>query len=139
MLENVSYLGHELTKSTFSLQKEPKGKGYYKYDVTIGDEFSFIEVSNDNQEHLHNEISVLLKSFVHGFENDSDVQVFTLDIEFYVRFELDKEQFMEQNFAIDNEWFFVNFANVASKSIIDSILSHTALKGTFIPAHRLTE
>ena len=72
MLEKVSYLGHELIKSSFSLEKEPRGKGYYKYNVSIGDEFSLSEVHNDEEEHLHNEISILLKSFVHGFEKDSD-------------------------------------------------------------------
>ncbi|PMO05159.1 hypothetical protein BCT19_11805 [Vibrio splendidus] len=139
MLENISYLGHELVQSKFSLEKEPQGKGYYKYNVAIGEEFSFVEVHDDENEHLHNEISISLNSKVLGFEKDSEDPVFSLDIDFFVRFELDKEIFIEQEYAKDNEWFFMNFANIASKSIIDSVLSHTALKGTFIPAHRLPE
>ena len=83
MLRKVSYLGHELVKSSFSLEKEPKGKGYYKYDVSNGDEFLFSEVHNNEEEHLHNEISISLNSFVHGFEKDSEEPVFTLDIEFF--------------------------------------------------------
>lgn len=139
MLEEVSYLGHELVNSTFSLKKEPRGKGYYKYNVSIGDQFSFVEVHDDEGKHLHNEISISINSFVHGFEKNSEEPVFIMDIEFIIRFELDKDQFMEQDYAIENEWFFMNFSSIASKTIIDSILSHTALKGTFIPAHRLPE
>ena len=140
MLKKVSYLGHELVKSSFSLEKEPRGKGHYKYNVSIGDEFRFSEVHDEEkEEHLHNEIAISSNSFVHGFEKDSDEPIFTLDIEFIIRFELDKEQYIEQDYAEENEWFFMNFANIASKSIIDSTLSHTALKGTFIPAHRLPE
>ncbi|WNJ97729.1 hypothetical protein RND59_16500 [Vibrio ruber] len=139
MLEEVSYLGHELVNSSFSLKKEPRGKGYYKYNISIGDKFNFFKTHDDEGEHLHNEISISINAFVHGFEKDSEALVFIMDIEFIIRFELDKGQLMEQDYAMENEWFFMNFASIASKTIIDSILSHTALKGTFIPAHRLPE
>ncbi|SJN59809.1 hypothetical protein VR7878_03706 [Vibrio ruber DSM 16370] len=43
MLEEVSYLGHELVNSSFSLKKEPRGKGYYKYNLSIGDKFNFLK------------------------------------------------------------------------------------------------
>ncbi|EOW9180303.1 hypothetical protein [Vibrio cholerae] len=139
MLKKVSYLGHELVSSSFSLKKEPKSKGFYKYNISIGDEFSFVNVHRSEGEHLHNEISISIDSYAHGFEKDSEEPVFIIDINFIIRFEIDKDQFIEKDYAIENEWFFMNFASIASKSIIDSILSHTALKGTFIPAHRLPE
>lgn len=139
MLEKISYLSHELIKSSFALIKEPEGKGYYKYNVEFGEEFRFDEVSDENEQHLHNEIVISLNSFVNGFEKNTNDPVFTLEIDFIVRFELDKEHFIEQKDARNNDWFFMNFASIASKSIIDSILAHTALKGTFIPAHRLSD
>ncbi|HIF9111637.1 TPA: hypothetical protein ACX6O7_004111 [Photobacterium damselae] len=139
MLEKISYLGHELTSSKFALLKEPKGKGYYKYGVSIGDKFEFNEILNDEDVHIHNEITISIFSFVHGLEKDTENEVFQLDIEFLIRFELEKDNYIEKHHALDYEWFFMNFAGIASKSITDTLLSHTALKGTFIPAHRLSD
>jgi len=133
MLEKVSYLGYELVNSSFSLLNVPKGKGHYKYSVNQDGDFRFSEVTNDG-EHVHNEITISVNSHVHGFVEGSDDPVFTLDAKFLVTFELDKADFIEEEFAIENKWFFMNFAAIASKSIIDSTLSHTALKGTFIPS-----
>lgn len=137
MLKKLAYLGHELTNSNFSLDREPKSKGYYRYSVNVDDMFCFNEVNNEKEEHIHNEISISIASSIHGFEKESDEPVFTLDIKFVIRFEINKDEYIEEKFALDNNWFFMNFAHIASKDIIDSILSHSPLKGTFIPAHRL--
>jgi hypothetical protein len=137
MLNKISYLGHELVKSSFSLEKDPQGKGYYKYNVSVAEnEFSFSEVHDNNHGHSHNELSMVLNTFVYGYEKKSEDPVFKLDIKFIIRFELNKSDVIEQDYALDNEWFFINFASIASKEIIDSILSHTALKNTFIPSYR---
>jgi len=138
MLEKMSYLGHELLDSSFKLIKVPEGKGYYKYRVGIDDLFDFSEIK-DGEEHLKNELTISAVASVKGNEEESDEPVFNLDIKFVIRFEMDKEDYIEQEAALENEWFFMNFVNIASKEIIDSILSHTALKGTFIPSHRLPE
>jgi|AntAceMinimDraft_1070359.scaffolds.fasta_scaffold216096_1 hypothetical protein len=138
MLEQISYLGHELIKSTFLLAKDPSGKGYYKYNVAIPEDLIFSRVhKEEDDEHLYNEIFISINSHVYGFEADSDEEVFSLDLEFNIRFKLSNDQSFDESSASKNVWFFINFANIASKSIIDSTLSHTSLKGTFIPAHRL--
>lgn len=107
--------------------------------MSVGDQFRFSEVHADENIHSHNEVHISLNTSVNGFEKSSDDTVFALDIEFIIRFELDKNHLIEKEDAMENEWFFLNFAGIASKTIIDSILSHTALKGTFIPAHRLED
>lgn len=139
MLEKLSYLGHELTSSSFKLLiKDPIGKGYYRYNVGIDDSFNFSEIKN-GEEHLKNEIIISAVATVNGNERESDDSVFTLEVKFFIRFELDKEDYIEKDYAKENKWFFLNFASIASKEIIDSILNNTALKSTFIPSHRLPE
>lgn len=138
MLDKMSYLGHELLSSSFKLIKVPDGKGYYKYSVSTDDTFDFSEVM-DGDIHLKNEIIISASARVNGNQEESKEPVFDLEIKFIIRFEMSKEDHIEQEYAEENQWFFMNFVNIASKEIIDSILKHTSLKGTFIPSHRLPE
>lgn len=139
MLENIAYLGHELTGVSFELmEKEPRGEGFYNYSVEITPDVSV--VSDEKLDTPIHTIRISLISKVKGFgpKNDSEdrEEVFNLEIKFDILFELEGDS-PTKKLLDDNQWYFVNFGHVASKELAYSILDNSTLKGTYLPSHRI--
>lgn len=142
MLEDIAYLGHELTGVNFELLiKEPQGEGFYNYSLEVGPDIAL--TSLENTESPTHTIRLSLVSTVKGFsgtkEQDSNEEpegVFNLEVRFDILFELEGEA-PTSDFLDENQWYFVNFGHVASKELAYSILDNSTLKGAYLPSHRI--
>ncbi|MEZ8853502.1 hypothetical protein AB6E22_20610 [Vibrio cyclitrophicus] len=144
MLENIAYLGHELTSVDFKLlSKQPEGEGFYNYSVEVLPDVSITTEQVDEGADTH-QVTMAIKSSTNGFsgnkEDEEDKEsVFTLDVEFTVSFELQNQEQPTADSLEKEQWFFVNFAHVASKEITSSILDNSVLKGAYLPSHRIDQ
>ncbi|MFY2510456.1 hypothetical protein ACN3E9_20030 [Vibrio pectenicida] len=139
MLEHVHYLGHELVKSSFELlNREPGGKGYYKYAVKNAPKAEIIE--RDNKTKL---TKLLMNSSVTGYlgdddENDNSEKVFELSLEFILNFDFPKDFAHISNCIDENFWYFENYAYLASRNIANAILEHSSqVSSVYLPTHRV--
>ncbi|CAL6170770.1 MULTISPECIES: hypothetical protein [Vibrio harveyi group] len=139
MLEKISYLGHELKKAGFEMLLEaPDGNGFYKYSVENDSKVEI--VIHDDETKL---IQFFVESSVIGYlgedkEDADNEKVFCLELAFNVNFEFEKDIEPVEEIIADNQWFFENYAHLASKEIADSILQHNNLvKNTYLPSHRI--
>ncbi|MEZ9481886.1 hypothetical protein AB4163_19070 [Vibrio splendidus] len=147
MLENIAYLGHELTSVDFKLlTKQPEGEGFYNYSVEVLPDVSITTESVDDGADTH-QVTMAIKSSTNGFSGNKEDKedkedkesVFTLDVEFTVSFELQNQEQPTADSLENNQWFFVNFAHVASKEITSAILDNSVLKGAYLPSHRIDQ
>jgi hypothetical protein len=136
MLHHVKYLGHELTESTFRLLQEPDNDGQYSYAIEAHDSVVIDEMTEDEEgaDSPVRHLTIPMTATVKGLE--AEREVFTIGLRFLLRFELGRDFSMDEEALSESSWFFMNFAHVAAKEMIDSMLSHTVLRGTFMPAHR---
>ncbi|HCG6617010.1 TPA: hypothetical protein NJ225_003569 [Vibrio parahaemolyticus] len=142
MLEHIAYLGHELTGVTFKLlDKEPQGDGFYNYSVKTTPDISI--TSTESGDSPIQTIRMSIVSSINGFSGkqtqdgeDEPESVFSLEIEFDLLFELEGEMPC-QEFLESNQWYFLNYAHVASKEISNDITDNSVLKGTYLPSHRI--
>lgn len=144
MLENIAYLGHELTSVDFKLlSKQPEGEGFYNYSVEVLPDVSITTATVDNGADTH-QVAMTVKSSTNGFsgskeDTEDKENVFTLDVEFTISFELQNQEQPTADSLEADQWFFVNFAHVASKEITYSILDNSVLKGAYLPSHRIDQ
>lgn len=141
MLENIAYLGHELTSVDFKLlSKQPEGEGFYNYSVEVLPDVSITTENVDDDTDAH-QVAMTIKSSTNGFsgnkEKEDKESVFTLNVEFTISFELQSQEPPTADSIESNQWFFVNFAHVASKEITTAILDNSILKGAYLPSHRI--
>ncbi|MDN3488745.1 hypothetical protein [Pseudoalteromonas sp. APC 3694] len=134
-LKNLFYKGHNLTSVDFDMFSDHEGKGYYNYSNEIDNDVIVIEDESD-KENLKRDIQIEVNSVLEGFEQDTDVKIFSLKLKFTAVFCLYGDDILEETIGQDNEWFFLNFVAQSSKKIIESILEDTPLRGIPIPAHR---
>ncbi|MCW7755372.1 hypothetical protein OOT00_15415 [Desulfobotulus sp. H1] len=138
MLHHVKYLGHELTASTFRLLQEPDNDGQYSYAIEAHDSVVIDEVTEDEEgaDSPVRHLTIPMTATVKGLEAETKTEVFDIALNFQLRFELARDFSMDEDALSESSWFFMNFAHVAAKEMIDGMLSHTVLRGTFMPAHR---
>lgn len=141
MLENVAYLGHELTEVNFEvLVKEPQGEGFYNYAVESTPDIAIKThtAEGSNIQTIRMSFISSIKGFNNKAESDDDTpeRVFDLNTKFDLLFEIEGDV-PEQSFIEENQWYFVNFAHVASKEISYNIIDNSILKGAYLPSHRI--
>lgn len=136
-LKNLFYKGHNLTSVDFDIYSEREGKGYFNYSNQINNDVVVVEdLSHSDSEPLKRDIQIEVTSLLEGFEQESEVKIFSLKLKFTAIFCLYGDDVLEESIAQDNEWFFLNFVAQSAKQMIESILENTFLKGIPIPAHR---
>ncbi|MDI3246833.1 hypothetical protein [Pseudoalteromonas agarivorans] len=137
-LKNLFYKGHNLTSVDFDIYSDREGKGYYNYSNEINNDVMVIE-DLSHSESLKRDIQIEVTSLLEGFEQETEVKLFSLKLNFTAVFCLYGDDELEETIAQDNEWFFLNFVAQSAKRTIESILEDTSLRGIPIPAHRSRE
>lgn len=134
-LEEIYFLGHQLKGTSFSTYREPSGSGYYNYSnqfVESGIDIYKETVDGEDRRYL----KINAESSVEGFESETHEIVFELDIEYQIKFRIDSISDFGLKDIKENDWFFLNFLASSSREIIESILSHSAMRSIPIPNQR---
>ncbi|SHO58548.1 hypothetical protein [Vibrio quintilis] len=133
MLKEMTYSGYEILDTSFSLSDNIQKNCFYQFQIRPADEFKFLEIFDRSKEHTHNEISILFHAFVQGFSYNGNTPLYTLKINYLIRFMLSKNRFVEKQLINHHFPFFMRFAHHAAKSLIDSVLMYNAIPGTLRP------
>ncbi|CAM3975060.1 hypothetical protein VA7868_04484 [Vibrio aerogenes CECT 7868] len=130
MPKEMTYSGYELLDATFSLSDHIQKNCYYQFQVRPADEFKFLEIFNRSREHTHNEVSILFHALVQGFSQGSNHPLYTLNINYMIRFMISKNRFVERQLVRNHFPYFMGFAHHAARALIESVLKYNAIPGT---------
>ena len=131
MLEKIRFKGFEIASSQFKEHGEAEGG---KYKVS----FEGYGISSEkNDEDGDCWIQIEAKPKIQGFDESADPEsttpVFEVDLTMVLFFDYLDEAPLEQEYIVENIWFFENFITISTKLAVESILSHTALNTINLP------
>ncbi|MGX9996673.1 hypothetical protein [Vibrio sp. JZG120] len=142
MLKDTIYLGHTLYNANFEmLIEEPTGNGFFKYNVSLEPDIEITEITTETDS-KHKLIRLNASTKAYGFLGDESnpeeyEEVYRLKLRFCINFEHSNDKASIETLVDENQWFFENYAFMASKEIASSIIKHNpVLVNTYFPPHR---
>ncbi|EJQ8147546.1 hypothetical protein N8J30_004249 [Salmonella enterica subsp. enterica serovar Newport] len=126
-LSKIHFRGFEVNSSSLQIHSDKKGGAYrIKFD-----DFSITHDNDGDGNWLH----VDIKQVVEGTTSDNGkvVPAFKVTVSLTLFFVCDFAENKSEEFYRSNFWFFENFALIATKISVDSILKNTALEAINLP------
>jgi len=138
MVRDLIYVGYDVTNMNFNLiNKNPTGKGFYRYKLELDDNVQLQEAEETKEQFLVFSAKNSVTGFMadeHGEETTDEV--FRLTAEFEMKFRIHRTTPAKPDEIKECSWYFENIAHMEGKRIIDSLASHTLMRGASVPGDK---
>ncbi|EON5346194.1 hypothetical protein ACLGGI_005208, partial [Escherichia coli] len=132
MLKNIKYAGFNIVSSSFKDNTGDDG-GFFKVSI---DEVKFSSgCDDDGTSWFRIGFSPSVKGYPDRKEDsvEDEEPSFELNMELIVDFDIINGQSVDEQFLLENSWYFENFISITLKLAADSILKNTLLSDIYFP------